>query len=116
MHSMNYVAASLIWCETLFFFLFYFLNVSAVCPQRSKPMHLNLWVNFLGQESVGATESLDAHLRTILENVKLLYLLEREGGWDANQNWEDILSLGEQQRLGMVSANIEIWLLDNGLV
>ncbi|XP_022884514.1 ABC transporter D family member 1-like [Olea europaea var. sylvestris] len=55
----------------------------------------------LGQESVGATESLDAHLRTILENVKLLYLLEREGGWDANQNWEDILSLGEQQRLGM---------------
>ncbi|CAA2998788.1 ABC transporter D family member 1 [Olea europaea subsp. europaea] len=55
----------------------------------------------LGQESVGATDSLDAHLRNILESVKLLYLLEREGGWDANQNWEDILSLGEQQRLGM---------------
>lgn len=44
-------------------------------------------------------------LRTILENVRLLYLLEREeGGWDANLNWQDTLSLGEQQRLGMVSA------------
>ncbi|CAI9758234.1 unnamed protein product [Fraxinus pennsylvanica] len=55
----------------------------------------------LGHKSVGVTDSLDAHLKTILENVKLLYLLEREGGWDANQNWEDILSLGEKQRLGM---------------
>lgn len=43
-------------------------------------------------------------LRTILENVRLSYLLERKGGgWDANLNWEDTLSLGEQQRLGMVS-------------
>ena len=33
-----------------------------------------------------------------------MYLLEREDqGWDASPNWEDILSLGEQQRLGMVS-------------
>nr|AIU99490.1 ABC Acyl Transporter [Salvia miltiorrhiza] len=54
-----------------------------------------------GQESTGATNILDMHLRSILENVKLLYLLEREGGWDTSQNWEDILSLGEQQRLGM---------------
>ncbi|KAL6986864.1 ATP-binding cassette sub- D member 1, partial [Sarracenia purpurea var. burkii] len=48
-----------------------------------------------------ATSILNAHLKTILENVKLLYLLEREGGWDTSQNWEDTLSLGEQQRLGM---------------
>ncbi|KAG8642874.1 ABC transporter D family member 1 isoform X2 [Manihot esculenta] len=47
-------------------------------------------------------EILDARLKAILENVRLNYLLERdEGGWDANLNWEDILSLGEQQRLGM---------------
>lgn len=47
---------------------------------------------------------LDVHLGTILQHVRLNYLLEREeGGWDANLNWEDILSLGEQQRLGMVS-------------
>ncbi|CAL5323856.1 unnamed protein product [Camellia sinensis] len=43
-----------------------------------------------GQTSVNATSSLDAHLKTILENVKLLYLLEREGSWDTCQNWEDI--------------------------
>ncbi|KAL5228706.1 hypothetical protein ABZP36_016971 [Zizania latifolia] len=47
-----------------------------------------------------ASGSLDDHLKTILVNVRLVYLLEREG-WDVTPNWEDILSLGEQQRLGM---------------
>ncbi|VFQ96004.1 unnamed protein product [Cuscuta campestris] len=51
--------------------------------------------------STGSHDILDSHLKTILESVKLIYLLEREGGWDTVQNWEDILSLGEQQRLGM---------------
>ncbi|ERN14929.1 hypothetical protein AMTRI_Chr02g213560 [Amborella trichopoda] len=45
---------------------------------------------------------LDSKLRSILESVRLIYLLEREhDGFDAALNWEDILSLGEQQRLGM---------------
>ncbi|GKV25366.1 hypothetical protein SLEP1_g34815 [Rubroshorea leprosula] len=49
-----------------------------------------------------SADILDTHLKTILENVRLSYLLEREeGGWDADLKWEDILSLGEQQRLGM---------------
>ncbi|XXG73583.1 hypothetical protein AAC387_Pa07g2478 [Persea americana] len=53
-------------------------------------------------ENSDASMLLDSHLRTILENVKLVYLLQREeSGWDAVVNWEDILSLGEQQRLGM---------------
>ncbi|KAH1134998.1 hypothetical protein GLYMA_05G178900v4 [Glycine max] len=44
----------------------------------------------------------DTRLKAILESVRLNYLLEREGSnWDANLKWEDILSLGEQQRLGM---------------
>ncbi|XP_078171386.1 peroxisomal ABC transporter 1 [Carex rostrata] len=47
-----------------------------------------------------APRLLDDHLRNILENVRLVYLLEREG-WDSTPNWEDVLSLGEQQRLGM---------------
>jgi ABC-type uncharacterized transport system fused permease/ATPase subunit len=46
-------------------------------------------------------ELLDQRLRSILEDVRLVYLLEREGGWDVTANWEDMLSLGEQQRLGM---------------
>lgn len=54
-----------------------------------------------GQNPMDAAETLDEHLKSILENVKLVYLLDREGGWDAERNWEDILSLGEQQRLGM---------------
>lgn len=45
---------------------------------------------------------LDVKLRSILEDVRLVYLLDREGGWDTTASWEDMLSLGEQQRLGMV--------------
>uniref|UniRef100_A0A6N2ND68 ABC transporter domain-containing protein n=1 Tax=Salix viminalis TaxID=40686 RepID=A0A6N2ND68_SALVM len=54
-----------------------------------------------GTQSTEITNILDTCLKNILENVRLNYLLEREGGWDANSNWEDTLSLGEQQRLGM---------------
>ncbi|KAL5566353.1 hypothetical protein UlMin_029517 [Ulmus minor] len=55
-----------------------------------------------GEISAETTNVLDEYLKTILENVRLNYLLERaDSGWDANLNWEDILSLGEQQRLGM---------------
>ncbi|XP_042458398.1 ABC transporter D family member 1 isoform X2 [Zingiber officinale] len=53
----------------------------------------------IGEKSE-ATRLLDVHLKTILDGVRLVYLLEREG-WDATANWEDVLSLGEQQRLGM---------------
>lgn len=74
-------------------------------------MNLNLnmilgivYFKISGEKSADTIKILDARLKTILENVRLNYLLEREeGGWDANLNWEDILSLGEQQRLGMVS-------------
>ncbi|XP_074306712.1 ABC transporter D family member 1 isoform X2 [Silene latifolia] len=54
-----------------------------------------------GQPTGTAKNMLDLQLKTILENVKLIYLLEREGGLGATLNWEDVLSLGEQQRLGM---------------
>ncbi|PON35610.1 ATP-binding cassette containing protein [Parasponia andersonii] len=55
-----------------------------------------------GEKFTDPKNILDMQLKTILENVRLKYLLEREeSGWDANLNWEDILSLGEQQRLGM---------------
>ncbi|XP_002515826.3 ABC transporter D family member 1 isoform X1 [Ricinus communis] len=64
--------------------------------------HMTLKLSGVDKKSAHTRSFLDERLKTILENVRLNYLLEREeGGWDANLNWEDILSLGEQQRLGM---------------
>ncbi|MBD1921905.1 ABC transporter ATP-binding protein/permease [Microcoleus sp. FACHB-831] len=41
----------------------------------------------------------DEHLKQVLEQVNLAGLDERFGGFDADQDWADVLSLGEQQRL-----------------
>ena len=40
-------------------------------------------------------------LLSLLQLVRVAYLVDREGGWDAKAKWEDTLSLGEQQRIGM---------------
>jgi len=49
----------------------------------------------------GGMSRLDEELSGLLAMVKLSYLVEREGGWQVTEKWEDRLSLGEQQRLGM---------------
>lgn len=41
----------------------------------------------------------DQQLKQVLEQVNLADLDERLGGFDAEQDWSDVLSLGEQQRL-----------------
>lgn len=41
----------------------------------------------------------DANLQAALEKVNLANLAERFGGFDAVEEWGDVLSLGEQQRL-----------------
>jgi putative ATP-binding cassette transporter len=41
----------------------------------------------------------DEHLKLVLEQVNLAGLEERFGGFDAQEDWADVLSLGEQQRL-----------------
>ncbi len=41
----------------------------------------------------------DQHLQQVLEQVNLADLDERFGGFDAQLDWADVLSLGEQQRL-----------------
>lgn len=46
-----------------------------------------------------ATDIDEKRLYNILKQVNLEYLPERVGGLDAELNWVDILSLGEQQRL-----------------
>jgi ATP-binding cassette subfamily D (ALD) long-chain fatty acid import protein len=40
-------------------------------------------------------------LRKALEQAKLGYLPDREGGWDTRKEWKDVLSGGEKQRLGI---------------
>lgn len=47
------------------------------------------------------TPELDEHLRGLLRLVGVEYLVDREGGWHSIAKWEDVLSLGEQQRIGM---------------
>ena len=41
----------------------------------------------------------DAKLQAVLERVNLADLAERLGGFDTELDWDDVLSLGEQQRL-----------------
>lgn len=43
----------------------------------------------------------DQELRHVLEEVRLGYLPDREGGWDARKEWKDVLSGGEKQRMAM---------------
>ena len=44
----------------------------------------------------------ETELQAILEQSKLGYLTEREGGWDTMKTWKDVLSGGEKQRMGIV--------------
>ncbi|KAF1808216.1 hypothetical protein P152DRAFT_405912 [Eremomyces bilateralis CBS 781.70] len=43
----------------------------------------------------------DSELNQILEDAKLGYLPDREGGWDTRKDWKDVLSGGEKQRMGI---------------
>lgn len=43
----------------------------------------------------------DKDLNLLLEKVQLNYVLDREYGWDSVQDWIDVLSGGEKQRIAM---------------
>jgi ABC-type uncharacterized transport system fused permease/ATPase subunit len=43
----------------------------------------------------------DADLMVLLEDVRLGKLVKREGGWAAENDWNDVFSGGEKQRVAM---------------
>ncbi|TGO68047.1 hypothetical protein BOTNAR_0031g00350 [Botryotinia narcissicola] len=43
----------------------------------------------------------DLELKRILEEARLGYLPDREGGWDTRKEWKDVLSGGEKQRMAI---------------
>jgi len=51
-------------------------------------------------EKADRTAEKDQELLDLMTLVGIPYLVEREGGWDSVAKWEDVLSLGEQQRIG----------------
>jgi ATP-binding cassette subfamily D (ALD) long-chain fatty acid import protein len=44
----------------------------------------------------------DEELMDILTKVHLDYLPDREGGWEAQKEWKDVLSGGEKQRVRLL--------------
>ncbi|KAI9695165.1 MAG: hypothetical protein M1820_008871 [Bogoriella megaspora] len=43
----------------------------------------------------------ELELSQVLEEARLGYLPDREGGWDTRKEWKDVLSGGEKQRMGV---------------
>ena len=52
-------------------------------------------------EEMRAKGRSDDELLELLKEVRLAYIVDREGGWDKENDWNDVLSGGEKQRMAM---------------
>ncbi len=46
-------------------------------------------------DAAAGQKALDDHLLSLMQTVRLEYLLDREGGWKAVSEWGETLSLGD---------------------
>lgn len=53
-----------------------------------------------GEADMREKRKSDDDLKRVLDEARLGYLPEREGGWDTRKEWKDVLSGGEKQRMG----------------
>jgi len=54
-----------------------------------------------GEANMREKRKAEYDLRRALEQARLGYLPDREGGWDTRKEWKDVLSGGEKQRLAI---------------
>lgn len=87
-------------------------------PQRVYSVSGTLFDQVTYPEKIDRKNVTDTHLKKamrLLEIVGIDYLVRRDGGWHVRRKFEDVLSLGEQQRLGMARlfwANPQFAVLD----
>lgn len=54
-----------------------------------------------GEHDMREKKKNENFLKAVLDEARLGYLPEREGGWDTRKEWKDVLSGGEKQRMGI---------------
>ncbi|TVY64320.1 Peroxisomal long-chain fatty acid import protein, partial [Lachnellula suecica] len=72
---------------------------AAPIPQRRHARDQVIYPD--GEPEMRAKGRRDIELKRVLEEARLGYLPDREGGWDTRKEWKDVLSGGEKQRMAI---------------